>query len=170
MMTNSLKMQVFLLRNINKCTNNCSNENKYQYNGECISSCPEGTPLKSNSICQITNTAICSICEYKLNLNETKAQENVQLKSKNYAKEFYYTENHISTYKSSNFTMDLYKNSSSIDELKLNITKIEYDSCIQQLKIDNNIDENNDLIIAVVDIIDIMKKTGNNKDYVIWLF
>ena len=148
-----------LVRNINKCTNKCSNENRFQYNGECLSSCPEGTTLKSNSFCQLTNTAVCSMGEYKLNLNETIAQENVQLASKNYASEFYYTENHISTFKSSNFTMALYKNSSCIDELKLNITKIDYDSCIQQLKVDNNIDENKDLIIAVVDIIN---KKGNN--------
>ena len=142
-----------LVRDINKCTNKCTNENKYQYNGECLSSCPEGTTLNSNSICQISNTAVCSIGEYQLNLNENIAQENVQLASKNYANEFHYTENHISIYKNSNFTMALYKNSSCIDELKLNITKIEYDSCIQKLKIDNNIDENKELIIAVIDIL-----------------
>ena len=49
--------------------------------------------------------------------------------------------------------MILYKNSSCIDELKLNITKIEYDSCINQLKIDNNINENKELIIAIIDIV-----------------
>ena len=49
--------------------------------------------------------------------------------------------------------MILYKNSSCIDELNLNITKIEYDSCIKQLKIDNNIDEDRELIIAVIDIV-----------------
>ena len=43
--------------------------------------------------------------------------------------------------------------SSCIDELKLNVTKIEYDSCIQQLKIDNNISETKNLIIAVIDLV-----------------
>ena len=49
--------------------------------------------------------------------------------------------------------MVLYKNSSCIDELKLNITKIEYDSCISQLKKDNNIDNKTELISAVINII-----------------
>ena len=49
--------------------------------------------------------------------------------------------------------MVLYKNSSCIDELKMNVTKIEFDSCIKQLKRDNNINENQELIIAVIDIV-----------------
>ena len=49
--------------------------------------------------------------------------------------------------------MVLYKNSSCIDELKLNITKIEYDSCIHQIKMDYNIDEKEDIIIAVIDLL-----------------
>ena len=143
-----------IVRNINKCTNKCTNEkiNKYQYNGECFFSCPNNTEPNNHNICQIKNKAICSSEEYKLNLNESITQENVQLVAKNYVNEFYYTVNHISTFTSRNFTMALYKNSSCIDELKLNITKIGYDSCIKQLKIDNNIDENKDLVIAVVDI------------------
>ena len=48
--------------------------------------------------------------------------------------------------------MVLYKNSSCIDQLNLNTKKLEYDSCIKQLKIDNNIDENDEIIIAVIDI------------------
>jgi len=76
----------------------------------------------------------------------------VKLTAKNYANEFYYTINHITKFTSSNFTMILYKNSSCIDELKLDITKIEYNSCIHQLKKDNNIDEDKELIIAIIDI------------------
>ena len=125
----------------------------YQYNGECISSCPDNTFNNKYNICQIKNTAICSISEFSLNLEENISQENVKLVAKNYATEFQYTLNHISKFSSINFTMILYKNSSCIDELKLNITKIEYDSCIQQLKKDNNIDENKYLIIAVIDIV-----------------
>ena len=61
---------------------------------------------------------------------------------KNYVYEFYYRPNHIAQFMGSNFNMVLYKNSACIEDLKLNITKIEYDSCIQQFKIDNNIEEN----------------------------
>ena len=144
-----------IVRNKDKCTSKCINEsiNIYQYNGECLSFCPKNTFANNYSICQIKNTAICSIGEFNLNLEENITQTNVQLVAKNYATEFHYTLNHISTFTSKNFTMILYKNSSCIDELKINITKIESDLCIQQLKKDNNIDENKDLIIAVIDIV-----------------
>ena len=145
----------FIVRIKDKCTSKCINEdiNIYQYNGECLSFCPDNTFVNNYYICQIKNTAICSTGQFNLNLEENIDQENVKLVAKNYATEFHYTQNHISTFISKNFTMALYKNSSCIDELELNITKIEYDSCIQQLKKDNNIDENKDLIIAVIDIV-----------------
>ena len=144
-----------IIRSKNKCVNKCSNDDTYinQYNGECLSSCPSGTEQNSLNLCQIKNVATCSLGDYKLDLEDNIEQENVKLVAKNYAMEFYYTVNHISKFTSKNFTMVLYKNSSCIDELKLNITKIEYDSCIQQLKADNNISLNRDLIIAVIDLV-----------------
>ena len=148
-----------IIRDKNKCISKCplDGTNKYQYNGECLTICPSDTNANENFICQISNTSSCTSSEFKLNLEETVSQENVKLVAKNYAYEFYYTVNHIAKFMGSDFTMALYKNSSCIDELKLNITKIEYDSCIQQLKIDNNIDEDKELIVAVIDV---MK--GNN--------
>ena len=145
----------FIIRSKRKCVNKCSNDDTYinQYNGECLSSCPSGTEQKILNLCQIKNVATCSSSDFKLDLEDIIEQENVKLVAKNYALEFYYTANHISKFTSNNFTMVLYKNSSCIDELKLNITKIEYDSCIQQLKVDNNISLEKDLIIAVIDII-----------------
>ena len=144
-----------IIRNKAKCINRCINDDiyKFQYNGECLLSCPTGTEPKDFNICQISNVAICSSSDFKLNLNETIVQENVKLVAKNYANEFYYTENHITRFSNKNFTMVLYKNSSCIDELKMNVTKIEYDSCIEQLKKDNDISETRNIIIAVIDLV-----------------
>ena len=143
------------VRGKKKCVNSCVNDdtNKYQFNGECLSSCPENTKINEFNICQLNITSICSSSDFQLQLEETIVQENIKLVAKNYAKEFDYTVNHISTFISSNFVMVLYKNSSCINELNLNITKIEYDSCIQKLKRDNNIDLDKKLIIAIIDII-----------------
>ena len=144
-----------IVRIKNKCVNKCSSDdtNKYQYNGECLSSCPINTEAKNYNICQISDIINCSTSDYFLNLDENINQENVKLVAKNYADEFYYTMNHISRFLSENFTMVLYKNSSCVEALNLNNTKIEYDSCIQQLKEDNNIKENEEIIVAVIDII-----------------
>ena len=144
-----------IVREKNKCVNICSNDDthKYQYNGECLSSCPINTQVKSFNICQLIDINNCSMNDYLLNLDKNINQENVKLATKNYANEFHYTINHISRFLSQNFTMILYKNSSCVDKLNLNTTKIEYDSCIQQLKKDNNIEENKELIIVVIDIL-----------------
>ena len=148
-----------IIRSKNKCISKCTNDdiNIFQYNGECLSVCPNGTEPNQKNICQISNTSICSLSDFTLDLEGNIVQENVKIVAKNYAEEFHYTENHISKYNSLNFNMILYKNSFCIEELKLDITKIEYNSCIQQLKKDNNISEYKDLIIAIIDI-----KRGDN--------
>ena len=148
-----------IIRDKNKCINKCFRDNKfiYQYNGECLSECPIGTKPNELNICKISDISECSISDFKLDLNKAINTDNILLVAKNYVNEFHYTINHISKFNSLNFTMILYRNSSCIDELKVNVTKIEYESCIQQLKIDNNIDEKTDLLIAVIDIIN-----GNN--------
>ena len=148
-----------IIRAKGKCINKCINDDqyRYQYNGECLLSCPSSTEPKANNICQINDTLTCSISDFNLNLGEAIGQDNVKLVAKNYASEFSYTVNHVSRFTGSNFKMVLYKNSYCIDELKLNITKIQFDSCIQKLKTDNNINEYENLIVAVMDI-----ASGNN--------
>ena len=144
-----------IIRAKEKCINKCSNDDKYkyQYNGECLLSCPSSTKANKNNICQINDTLTCSISDFNLNLDETIGQDNVKLVTKNYASEFSYTVNHVSRFTGLNYKMVLYKNSSCIDELKLNITKIQFNSCIQKLKIENNINEYENLIVGVVDIV-----------------
>ena len=144
-----------IIRPKGKCINKCYNDlnYRYQYNGECLLSCPSNTEANKNNICQINDTLTCSISDFKLNLEEVIGQDNVKLVAINYANEFSYTQNHVSRFTGLNYKMVLYKNSQCIDELKLNITKIQFDSCIQKLKTDNNINEYENLIVAVVDIL-----------------
>ena len=148
-----------IIRPKNECINVCKNDNinRYQFNGECLSSCPDGTESNIYGICQIKDIDACTSSDYELDLHNNINQDNVKLAAKNYANEFYYTLNHISKFSGLSYNMILYKNSSCVNELKLNITKIEFSSCIEQLKADNNIDKSKDLIVAVVDI-----KTNDN--------
>ena len=148
-----------LIRPKKECINVCENDNanKYQFNGECLSSCPDWTESNKYGICQIKDINTCTSSDYELDLHNNINQENVKLAAKNYANEFYYTLNHISKFSGLSYNMILYKNSSCVNELNLNITKIEFNSCIEQLKTDNNIDKSKDLIVAVIDI-----KTNDN--------
>ena len=53
-----------------KCVNKCTNDdtNIYQYNGECLTSCPPNTTINNFNICQLNNTSVCSSSDFKLEL------------------------------------------------------------------------------------------------------
>ena len=48
--------------------------------------------------------------------------------AKNYIDNFYYTSNHVSIYKSDNFTLALYKNTETITNLSLPVPKINIEA------------------------------------------
>ena len=58
-----------LIRNKNKCIDNCSKDNiyKYQYSGECLEKCPDDTNVNGYK-CEIKNTKSCSLSIFPLNL------------------------------------------------------------------------------------------------------
>ena len=64
-----------------------------------------------------------------------------------YMDNFYYTKNHVSTYKSNNFTITIYKNTESISNLSLGIPKLNFENCYTKIKNELNIRE--DLIILL---------------------
>ena len=72
--------------------------NKYQCYRECIDVCPSHTKANEDYICQIYNTSICTSSKFKLDLEQTISQENVQIVEKNYVYEFYYKLNHIAQF------------------------------------------------------------------------
>ena len=48
---------ILLIKNKEKCINNCYNDNeyKYQFNYECLEQCPEDTIPDGNNICKLEN-------------------------------------------------------------------------------------------------------------------
>ena len=48
----------FIIKELKKCTNDCSKEEKYkyQYGGQCLENCPSGTIPKEKNICKENNT------------------------------------------------------------------------------------------------------------------
>ena len=144
------KGKIFLIREIGKCTENCKNENiyKYQYNGECLEKCPKDTKEDEEFICKEINIQKCHLTQNKIDLNENNLENGIEKIVENYAKEFNYTENHVSFFNNSLFKVIIYKNSQCLSELNLKISEIDFGLCYKRIQIKKKI--NNNLIIVMI--------------------
>ena len=147
----------FLIKNKNKCTNNCTNDDtyKYYYNRECLKQCPSGTIDDNNYICKdiIENRCFLSENNYIL-LKENITDNQIEKLTKIYAKEFEYTDTHVSIYKNDIYTITIYKDLNCIEDLELNTPEIIFGQC--EIKLKQYYNTNDNLIVAILqkDVID----------------
>ena len=142
-----------LIRPKKKCVNNCDLDSiyKYQYNSECFEKCPNNTFSNEFNICEDNNTNICSLSTFTLELNiQEMKSDDIELSSINYAKEFSYTDNHISQYNNELYSYILFKNSDCIDKLLLNYSIIDFGSCYKNIQSYLNITSK--LIISIMSV------------------
>ena len=121
---------------LKKCTNDCSKENiyKYQYGGRCIENCPENTTPNLNNICIAENIEYCSKSETEIDLQNFLTSGGVDANAKIYAKEFTYTEKHISYFYNSQYSIILYKELNCIEELSINMPKVDFGDCYSKVQ------------------------------------
>ena len=135
-----------------KCIDKCENDNlyKFEYIGECFEKCPNGTKAdKNNYFCKDIDLAKCKLTQKELTpINENITTEEVNKLAKNYAKYFNYTDNHVSVYNNSFYSITLYKNGYCISSLKLNISRLDFGICYEKVKEYYKIEDN--LVIAIV--------------------
>ena len=144
-----------------KCINDCIKDDiyLYQYNGECLYECPNNTNNES-FICKDIDTDDnkCIIVEKDLlPIDERLIEYQSEILAKNYAKEFTYTNNHVSIYTNNIYSIVIYKNDECIKELSIEIIKIDFNECKENIKYNFNIDNN--LIIVII------TKLINNLNY-----
>ena len=118
----------YVLKNIvslflEKCINECSKDDiyLYQYNGECLNECPNKTNNES-FICKDINTDDnkCIIVEKDLlPIDEGLIKYQSEILTKNYEKEFTYTNNHVSIYANNIYSIIIYKNDECLKELSI---------------------------------------------------
>ena len=142
-----------LIRPKRKCVSNCNEDiiYKFQYNSECLEKCPNDTIPNELNICKDKNTDICtlSIFNSDLNLKEIKTN-NIELSANYYAKEFLYTNNHISQFNNELYSYILFKNNECIDKLSLNFSTINLGSCYKQIQSLYN--TTNNLIFSIMNV------------------
>ena len=129
---------------------------KYLYNGNCIKNCSliEGTENK-DFICKETDPNKIYISENPIYFDGNDTIKILQTLAITYAKEFNYTDKHISVFRSPNndTTVALYKNV-SIGDTKLKLPNIDFGDCYDKVIKYYNITS---LITGIVD-----KKLKNN--------
>ena len=135
-----------------KCTNDCTKEDiyMYYYNGECLKSCPNNTQDDNDFLCKDININNCILSEnYLMQLDENITDDEIEKLTKVYAKEFEYTDVHVSIYQNNIYTITIYKDSNCIDNLELQIPEINFGDCGLKVRTSYEIEEN--LIVAIID-------------------
>ena len=142
-----------LIRDKSQCIDDCKkdDEYKYQYDGECYKQCPNNLE-DNNFICVDNNIDICSLSKKEIIeiilKNEEISKEELDNYGKIYAKEFFYTDNHISLFIYKDYEIAFYKNYLCISDLNLDIPRIDLGNCYQ--KIQKKYEINDNLIIEVI--------------------
>ena len=141
-----------LIRKKRKCIDSClkDREYRYQYNGECLQECPSDTEIDTKDlICKVKNKELCSQSTSQFDLYDFLKEGGVEKIVKTYAKEFVYTNKHISLFKNEVYSIMLYKSPECITELELPMPEIDFGTCYT--KVQNKYDIKDSLIIAIVD-------------------
>ena len=120
----------------------------------CYKECPENT-YNDNNICKITQNDKCILGINDLVLKENDNFNVINVLVKNYINEFHYTNNFVTNYENNEYNILIYKTSSCINELSLEIGKIDFGNCYENVKKKYGIEEN---LITVV----IKSKDRNN--------
>ena len=141
-----------LIRDKKKCIESCLKDEEYsfQYNGECLKKCPEGTSKDPIShICKLINNESCSKSSSEFELYNFLKEGGVEKIAKTYSLEFNYTDKHISIFKNQVYSIMLYKDKDCISELELTLPEIDFGACYT--KVQDSIKINTPLIVAIVE-------------------
>ena len=155
------------IEELRKCTNNCVNEEKYkfQYGGKCMENCPKDTKANEKNICIDSNSNSCSKSDSEIDLQEFLTSGGVDLNAKNYAKEFSYTTRHISHYYNNIYSIILYKDKNCIEELAVNMPKVDFGDCYTKVQEKMQPPTNDKIVVAIVERLIGQKKSNSYSFY-----
>ncbi len=141
----------FVIEDKKKCIYDCKMDDIYifQYNGECLKKCPENTYPNSLNQCLDINKEKCTITNKHTKILGFSLTYNIINElAKNFAKEYLYTNNHVSQFIAENYLITFYKNKSCLLEFHLNNSIIDYDKCLTLINESYNISSP---LIVIVD-------------------
>ena len=126
----------FIIEGKSKCIYDCKMDDnyKYQYNGECLQSCPENTYPNELNICLDNDIEKCTLITKNTKMiGSLLTAKQINEMAKIFAKEFNYNNNHVSQFIADNYTILFYKNKSCISEKNLSNSIIDFDECLSKI-------------------------------------
>ena len=125
------------------CVNDCKNDDLYQYkySGNCFQNCPNNTN-NDNFICKEITVDKCTLSENEIELDNFSEKGGISSIAKTYSEEYSYTINHVTKFKNDEYEFICYKNVDCIEELSLDIPKIDFGECYNKVKDYYSIKEN----------------------------
>ena len=152
------------IKDKNKCVLNCEKdpEYKYLYNGICLKMCPNNT-FNNSFICFENDFNKCTLSEKEVQLNNFQESGGINAIVKSYKDEFNYTTKHVSKIKSNNYNIIIYRDHSCINELSIQIPRINFGHCYEKAK--SSINYDNDLIIVYAERNDEINPTSSYSFY-----
>ena len=145
----------FLIEEKGKCIEECKKDNKYKYTYDGL--CFETPPVNTNDndgdfICK-DNPDKCIVTRKKLyTLNLTISDDEIEILTKKYAKEYDYTDNHISIYENDIYIITIYKNGECISELGVLSKIINFEDCYSSLQTKIGISGDTNLIVVYIEV------------------
>ena len=137
----------------NKCIDKCYKDTtfNYTYNNHCYEKCPENTIYDDIDLICKDDPTKCILSQTSIYIsNETFIKNEIEAIIENYAKEYNYTENHVSLINLGNYNLTLYKNKSCLSILSVSSTQIELDSVSSKVKSHYDIPSNKELIVGLI--------------------
>ena len=137
----------------NKCIDKCENDNtyRYNYNNVCYKECPNNTLDDDGDLMCKDDPNVCILTETEISVsNETNTTLEIEKIFFNYAKEYNYTNNHVSIIILGNNIITLYKNKSCLSELSISSKVLDISSATVKVKKYYNISEDEELIIGII--------------------
>ena len=143
------------IKDLKKCTDDCKKEVYYnytfQYGGQCLNHCPKGTSPDDNNICiDDKNDNKCIKSQNEINIQEFLTNGGIDINAKKYAKEFSYTDKHVSYFNDSKNSVLFYKDSSCIEKLSINMPIIDFGNCYSKIKYNLDPPSNNSIIVVLI--------------------
>ena len=139
------------IKDLKKCTSDCNKENiyKYQFGGQCLKDCPKDTSAENN-VC-ISNLNFCTKTENEIDLKDFNTFKEVDSQAKDYLVEFRYTKKHVSYYNDSLYSVIIYKDINCIDELGINMLKIDFGDCYSKILENLNPPTSDNIVVALIE-------------------
>ena len=133
---------IYKIEDKRKCVEDCKLDDTYyyQYNGECLKECPENTKPNIFNKCIDNNIENCTLTIKISKIKSDTLNYNIiNEMAINFAKEFSYTNNHISQFLIDNLLILFYKNKSCLSEFSLENSVIDYHECLKKINDNFNI-------------------------------